>query len=130
MHLPACPALCHTRGVRSSKSRIWRAAALDGAEQTCRVTGEMEPETVRQQGRILVLERQAAVDRDEIAQLHAALATSRSIGAAVGIVMAFRRVTQDEAFQILSRASQASHVKLRDLALDVVATGALDAFNR
>jgi len=55
--------------------------------------------------------------------LEAALATNRQIGAAVGIVMAQRRLTQTEAFQVLSRASQDRNRKLREVADDVVFTG-------
>lgn len=58
-------------------------------------------------------------------QLETALAHSRDIGAAIGILMALRRVTREQAFDVLRRASMARNVKLHVLALEVVETGAL-----
>ena len=55
--------------------------------------------------------------------LKRALGHSRDIGAAIGIVMAFRKMTQDEAFDWLRQSSQDRNRKLYDVALDVIATG-------
>lgn len=55
--------------------------------------------------------------------LEAALATNRQIGAAIGIIMTLHGRTQNEAFQMLSHASQNQNRKLRDVADDVVFTG-------
>ncbi len=60
-----------------------------------------------------------------VAQLTAAVHSNRDIGAAIGILMALRRVTQPQAFDLLRQASQRLHVKLRDLARYVIDTGAL-----
>ncbi|MGI8666290.1 MAG: ANTAR domain-containing protein [Jatrophihabitans sp.] len=57
--------------------------------------------------------------------LETALSTSRQIGAAVGVLMAHHKVTQDQAFVMLRTASQHLHRKLRDVAADVVDTGTL-----
>jgi hypothetical protein len=57
--------------------------------------------------------------------LKVALASNRQIGIAIGILMAYHRVTQDEAFALLRSASQQLHIKLRDIAQDVVETGTL-----
>lgn len=79
----------------------------------------------------------AAVDREMLAELHAdgilsqehaaqmeeALRSSRIIGAAIGMIMASRMISQDEAFQVLKVASQRSNVKLRQLANGLVETG-------
>ena len=59
-------------------------------------------------------------------QLEAALDHSRDIGAAIGIVMALRRMTREQAFDELRRASMARNVKLHVLALEVVETGLVD----
>ena len=59
-------------------------------------------------------------------QLEAALAHSRDIGAAIGILMALRRMTRGQAFDELRRASMARNVKLHVLALEVVETGRID----
>lgn len=59
----------------------------------------------------------------EIEGLETALASNRQIGAAIGIAMARHGLTQTEAFQVLSRASQDQNRKLREVADDVVFTG-------
>jgi GAF domain-containing protein len=55
--------------------------------------------------------------------LHAALATREVIGQAQGILMERERISSDEAFDVLRRASQHLNVKLRDVAQDLVDTG-------
>ena len=82
------------------------------------------------------LETQALIDRDMIAELQAdgvvskehaaqmeeALRSSRTIGAAIGVIMGTRQVSEEEAFKILQTASQHSNRKLRDLAAELVAS--------
>ncbi len=53
-------------------------------------------------------------------QLQEGLATNREIGAAVGILMATHGITQDDAFTMLSKASQRLNRKLRDIATAIV----------
>jgi len=62
---------------------------------------------------------------DELRQanLHAALATREVIGQAQGILIERERITADEAFDILRRASQHLNVKLREVAQTLVDTG-------
>lgn len=69
---------------------------------------------------------QGVLDRAEIANLEEALATSRRIGAAMGILMATYRVTEQAAFVMLRSVSQNTHRKLRDIADDVLYAGTLD----
>jgi chromosome segregation ATPase len=80
------------------------------------------------------IEAQVDVDRAMIAELQAdgvlsqehaehleqALRTSRTIGAAIGMIVASRQVSPDEAFEILKQASQHSNRKLRDIAAELV----------
>ena len=87
--------------------------------------------------RIAHLEARTEIDRELIAQLQAdgllamehaahleeALRSARLIGAAMGIVMADRKVTEADAFTILKRASQRANRKLRVLAEELVRTG-------
>lgn len=61
----------------------------------------------------------------DAANFHKALSSSRQIGTAIGIIMARKLVTSDEAFDILRQASQDLNRKLRDLAAEVQETGAL-----
>lgn len=63
--------------------------------------------------------------RDLADSLQVALDSNRQIGAAMGILMAYHRVTQEEAFALLRMASQNLHIKLREVARDVLDTGAL-----
>jgi transcriptional regulator with GAF, ATPase, and Fis domain len=57
------------------------------------------------------------------ANLHAALTTREMIGQAQGILMERERVTADQAFGILRRASQHLNIKLREVAQGLVETG-------
>lgn len=68
----------------------------------------------------------AAHNRDKAGNLERALHTSRQIGIAMGILMAMHKVTEDQAFGLLRVASQSTHRKLADLAVEVAETGALE----
>lgn len=60
-------------------------------------------------------EREEAVDN-----LHQGMASRQLIGQAVGLLMAQRRCTADQAFDLLKAASQRNNEKLRDLAQRLV----------
>jgi len=62
---------------------------------------------------------------DHSANLETALQSSREIGMALGILMAHRKVTAEDAFDLLRSASQNLHRKLRDVAIEVMETGTL-----
>jgi transcriptional regulator with GAF, ATPase, and Fis domain len=68
--------------------------------------------------------------RVRAAGLTVALRTNREIGMAIGIVMDRLRLTEPQALNLLVKASQNSHVKLRDLAARVVETGQLPTVAR
>jgi GAF domain-containing protein len=59
------------------------------------------------------------------AHLRSGLVTRTVIGQAEGILMERLKITADEAFALLSRLSQQSNVKLRDVARNLVETGEL-----
>jgi hypothetical protein len=63
--------------------------------------------------------------QDTATNLESALDSSRRIGAAIGVLMAHHKVTEDAAFAMLRSSSQRLHRKLRDIAAEVVETGAL-----
>lgn len=63
---------------------------------------------------------------DRAQQLERALHTSRRIGVALGILMTSRRVSLDEAWNLLSKTSQNNNLKLSVLAEHVLQTGSLD----
>jgi hypothetical protein len=58
--------------------------------------------------------------------LEIALASNREIGQALGILTATRKITDDQAFDLLRRISQHTNRKLRDIAADVCLAGRLD----
>jgi hypothetical protein len=66
-----------------------------------------------------------AREREQISGLEQAVASNRSIGMAIGILMAIYRVGQDEAFDLLRTVSQRTNRKLREIADEVVHTGQL-----
>jgi AmiR/NasT family two-component response regulator len=71
------------------------------------------------------LARELARAREQVAQLQEALQSSRTIGIAVGMVAARHGLTPEAAFAFLSRTSQTTNVKLRDVAAIMLETGEL-----
>src|SRR5690606_3792525 len=63
----------------------------------------------------------------EVGGLREALRSRHLIGVAQGMLMQRYNVTLDQAFAILSRHSQQSNVKLRDVAAEIVESGSLGA---
>ena len=57
----------------------------------------------------------------EVSNLHIALDTRTAIAMAMGMLMEQSKVTPDDAFTLLRRASQRTNRKLHDIAADVVA---------
>jgi hypothetical protein len=74
-------------------------------------------------GVALVSAQEHADERRHSDNLAAALASRETIGQAQGILMERERVTADEAFDILRRASQHLNRKLKEVAQDLVETG-------
>jgi hypothetical protein len=72
------------------------------------------------------LQAEGLLNREHVEQLKEALRTSRTIGAAIGIIMANRAVDERGAFSVLRKASSLENRKLRLVAEDVVLTGAVD----
>lgn len=69
------------------------------------------------------LQADGMINREQVGQLQEALRTSRTIGAAMGIVMSHHRVSEDVAFDLLREASNQSNRKLRSIAEDLVLSG-------
>jgi hypothetical protein len=87
-------------------------------------TDAIEARAVVDRDMIAELQRDGVLSRDHALQMEEALRSSRTIGAAIGIIMASRHLTEDEAFEVLKAASSTSHRKLRELAADLVASAA------
>ena len=66
------------------------------------------------------LQAEGVLGREHVADLEKALVSSRTIGAALGILMASRNIGQQEALLILKGASQRSNTKMRVLAQTIV----------
>ena len=67
--------------------------------------------------------QERAADDERVANLTEALRTRELIGQAQGILMERERITADQAFDVLRRASQHMNIKLREVAETLVATG-------
>jgi hypothetical protein len=65
---------------------------------------------------IAELQADGELSREHAKQMEQALRSSRVTGAAIGILMASRSLTEDQAFAVLVKASQDSNRKLRDIA--------------
>jgi hypothetical protein len=82
------------------------------------------------EGTVLLLDRerlaqQLRVTSNEAQSLQLAVESNRRIGAAVGILMARRRLTQGQAFRELARVSSITNTRLRIMADTVLLTGDL-----
>jgi hypothetical protein len=71
---------------------------------------------------IAALTAEGVLSKQHAANLEEALRSARIIGAAIGIVMANRDVSEAQAFMSLSKASQDTNRKLRLIADEVVNT--------
>lgn len=76
-------------------------------------------------GLALALARAQALEETRMENLRSALSSREVIGQAQGILIERERITADQAFQLLRRASQHLNRKLRAVAQDVVDTGSL-----
>lgn len=56
-------------------------------------------------------------------QLHQAIASRQDIGVALGIMMERYKISQQQAFAVLRKASQNQNIKLREIARTVIETG-------
>jgi GAF domain-containing protein len=66
-----------------------------------------------------------AAEREQNQHLRTALESNRDIGVAMGILMGTKLMTKQQAFDALRIASQHSHRKLREIAVEVSETGQL-----
>jgi GAF domain-containing protein len=67
----------------------------------------------------------AAATREELAQFRTAMQSRALIEQAKGRLMERHRINEDEAFTLLTHASQNTNVKLRDVAAELIRTGRL-----
>jgi hypothetical protein len=74
-------------------------------------------------GIALTTAEERADDHARLANLHEALRTRELIGQAQGILIERERITGDQAFDVLRRASQHLNIKIREVARTLVETG-------
>lgn len=93
----------------------------------CDVFDDHAVEAARTLADLAVLAIEAALGEDRADNLQMALLRSRTIGAAIGILMERHNVKAEEAFRLLGRVSQHTNNKLVEVAADLVDTGNLPA---
>jgi len=109
-------------GRRVDDSNV-RADASDArADKSDARADAMEARAEIDRDMIAALQRDGVLSREHEAQLEEALKSSRTIGAAVGIIMGTRQVSEDVAFDMLKAASNHSNRKLREIAAELVAS--------
>lgn len=91
------------------------------------VFNDQAVEVARTLGDLAVLAIEAAMGEDEADNLQLALLRSRTIGAAIGILMEREQLGSDDAFRLLGSVSQHTNTKLAEVAAELVETGDLPA---
>jgi hypothetical protein len=111
--------------LQAQASAAEERAAVDDVRETdqARRLDDLEARLDVDGALIAELRTEGVVAQNQIVQLEEALRTSRTIGTALGIIMADRQVDQQEAFALLSKHSQDTNRKLRVLAEEVVRHG-------
>jgi hypothetical protein len=91
------------------------------ADAANRRADDMEERSALDRELIAELQAEGVLSQEHVAELQEALVSSRTIGAAIGILMASRQIGQDDALTVLKEASQRTNTKLRSLAETLVA---------
>jgi hypothetical protein len=112
-------ALFATAAAVRERARVTVARAAEAAAEARRLCDGWTPEAElrRVRARLTAVEARAR-------HLEVALASNRRIGMALGILMVRHGVTEERAFAALRRVSCRRNVKLREVAEEVVQTGA------
>ena len=98
---------------RANRAEIRADAAQDRAD-------DLEARSMIDRELIAALQADGVLHQEHVAELQAALTSSRTIGAALGILMSSRNLTQEDALVVLKETSQRTNTKLRDLAQTLV----------
>ena len=105
------------------RAHVLGVLTLYGDEANAFTTREVERAMVLATHAGVALE--AALAEDRARNLERALSSSRSIGAAIGVLVERHRLTEDGAFAVLRLASQHTNRKLADVAKQLLRTGEL-----
>ena len=132
--LPACAAvLSATIPAATARAEVHRCTAPGGGsiytDKSCSAIGAIDRLPRAQDGPAsasrLYRSGCSRTLQDLVYELTSAIDSRDVIGQAKGVIMSQHRVTADEAFAMLKRASQRRNRKLVDLAVEVAATGEL-----
>jgi flagellar biosynthesis chaperone FliJ len=116
----------HTARLRSRQLRAEMRARLDElAQLQRRRPGGSAGRPSRTEELLQQMNERLTAAQGQISHLETALQSNRRIGMAIGIVMTRFGLTEQQAFERLSRHSQQTNTKLRELAEQVVYTGTL-----
>jgi AmiR/NasT family two-component response regulator len=99
---------------------------LDGHSHDGQLSPGPARDRVRAAEEISRLEETLATAEKGLEDLQTAVQSNRRIGMAIGILMALRKISEEDAFDALRRASSVRNVKLRFLAEEVIRTGTID----
>ena len=99
--------------------------SLDGLNIYSRTVGAFDEDALLT-GMFIASQAALAISCDKVANLERALATSREIGTAIGVLMTSAKLTREQAFGRLRVASQESNRRLYEVAAEVVDTGTLE----
>jgi anti-anti-sigma factor len=102
-----------------------RTRAAEARARARGLVGEARDQLATAESLAAQAEEELRAAREKIENLQIALQTSRCIGQALGIIMEGLKVSEREAFDLMSKASQRKQVKLRDVAEMIVLTGEL-----
>jgi hypothetical protein len=108
---------------RANEAEDRALASEDRADQANDRVDRLEHRVDIHEELIAELQQEGLVSRKHAHNLEQALRSARLIGSAVGIVMANRKLSEEDAFRTLGKASQNTNVKLRLVAEEVVRTG-------
>ena len=108
---------------RANEAEDRALASEDRADQANDRVERLEHRVDIHEELIAELQKEGLVSRKHAHNLEQALRSARLIGSAVGIVMANRKLSEEDAFRTLGKASQNTNVKLRLVAEEVVRTG-------
>jgi hypothetical protein len=109
-----------------SGTMTWRWHDRDRPTRSDKVIAQLLLDRAIELVRAQRLEAALAAERNMSANLQVALASNREIGQAIGILMSTYKLTSQQGFDLLRLASQHTHRKLRDVALEVCETGMLE----
>lgn len=105
------------QGVRNHEGIAELERRTDGLEVQAGIDREM----------IIDLQAEGLLHAEHAEQMEQALKSSRTIGAAIGLLMGTHNLDQDRAFAVLKQLSQDSNRKMRELAAELVLDASLQA---